>query len=99
MTDQPMPAICVRLRAMAQALKAAGIPRHCVCDRIIGESAAHANFFVRGLEAFGNVARMVRVDVPRRSDADPVYFRSGAGSVGARRSVAGFEEYLLAESV
>jgi hypothetical protein len=95
---EPMPAICVRLRAMAQRLLAAGVPKHCVCDRIIGESMAHCDFFQRGMQAFGEAARMVKVDMPRRSDADPTYFRSGGGSVGARRSVAGFEEYLLGDA-
>jgi hypothetical protein len=86
-----------RARAMVQGLIAAGVEKWRTHDLIIGESMAHSALYERAMQEWANKPRMVPVDVPRQVDGgDPAYFRTGAGSVGARRSIAGFRESLEA---
>jgi len=90
--DKPMPATVVQLRNMVQRLLAAGVPRHAVLDRIIGESPAHASLCQRAAYDWACHPQLLTETVL----GVKVSFRNGEGSIGARRSTNGFREYLEA---
>ena len=83
-----VPATVIQLRTMVQRLLAAGVPRHTVHDRIIAESAQHADLYRRAMMDFAHMPRLVR--------EGNITFRNGVGTLAVRRSVSGFQEYLEA---
>ena len=88
-----------RVRRMVQALIKAGVEPWRTHDLIIGESMQHADLYIRAQQEYGALPKMVKHEVPLRADDEPVYFRTGNGSVGARRSIQGFQAYLEAPEV
>jgi hypothetical protein len=83
----PLPPNLVMVRAaIRRLLDDGGVELAKVHDVYVGASAANMDAYLRAQYEWSCVAQTVR--------EGRVTFRNGAGSVGGRRSIAGYREFL-----